>query len=380
MRIHHLDVAKLPLRLQPKLLHQRYRAIRLPEYDCLRHVKGLSLNDASIVRTFITFTWPAMNNADHWLNYLVSEDVVLARSRVKGSWGVRLEQTEGAYFHFVGEGTAYVQVDGEPEIALEPGDLVVFPQGAPHHLRGVSGGKTLPLHEFVGDSQARNSKDPDATGLLCGSFGIARYMTMPAVKSLPAIMHLQAHSQGTDAPFVDTLRQLCDEVENIRMGSDVVVRHLLSTLFVYVLRHWSETHPVLATNWLSALQNRHIATALACIHRDPAGNWTIDGLAREAGLSRSLFARQFHETVGETPHLYLTRWRIGIAVQLLNQTDITIAELAEKIGYRSEYSFIRAFRQMRGITPTQHRAARLTLKNEPVAPCAHAVPFHASTR
>lgn len=299
-----------------------------------------------------------MNNPDHWLNYLVSEDVILARSRVNGEWGIQLEQTVGAYFHFVGEGTAYVQIEDGSEIPLGPGDIVVFPQGSPHRLRGTLTSKVVPLSQFIQDTDTRNSGDPGATTLLCGSFGIARYLIMPAIKSLPKVMHVKAPGNDANAPFADTLRQLCNEVENATMGSEIVVRHLLSTLFIYVLRQWSEDQPILAGTWFSSLQNQHVAKALECIHKSPAENWTIDTLAHEAGLSRSLFAKEFHESVGETPHLYLTRWRLGIAAQLLSQTDIKISLLAQRIGYRSEYSFVRAFKQAHGITPTQHRIAR----------------------
>lgn len=312
-----------------------------------------------------------MNKANHWLNYLVSEDAVLARSKLKGDWGVQLEQSEGAYFHFISDGTAYVQIEGEPEVTLGPSDLVVFPQGSPHFLRSAPGSKTLPLSEFIGNTEARNSKDPHATGLLCGAFGIARYLTMPAVKSLPVLMHLQAQPTVASKHLTVTLSHLCEEVESAKMGSYLVARHLLSTLFVYVMRQWFDTYPTFETSWFPSLQNHQIARALACIHRNPAASWTIDGLAHEAGMSRSLFAKQFHDSVGATPHLYLTRWRIGIAVQLLNQTDITVSKLAEQTGYRSEYSFIRAFKQIRGITPTQHRLARFAAKSLPVAPCAH---------
>ncbi|MFK3971819.1 AraC family transcriptional regulator [Pseudomonas sp. NPDC087358] len=299
-----------------------------------------------------------MNDADHWLNYLVSEDVVLARSRVKGNWGIRLEQTAGAYFHFIGEGTAYVQIDGGPEISLGPGDIVVFPQGSSHHLRGTLTSEVVPLSQFLRDSETRSNPDAGATTLLCGSFGIARYLIMSAIKSLPKLMHLKAPVNGSNSPFAETLRQLCIEVENVKMGSDTVVRHLLSTLFIYVLRQWSQSQHTQAGTWFSSLQNQHVAKALACIHNFPTTNWTIETLAHEAGLSRSLFAKQFHEAVGETPHLYLTRWRLGIADQLLSQTDISVGELAMKIGYNSEYSFARAFKQSRGTTPNQHRLAR----------------------
>jgi AraC-like DNA-binding protein len=288
---------------------------------------------------------------DHWLNYLVSEDVVLARSRVSGEWGIRLEQTAGAYFHSVGEGAAYVQIEGGSDIELGPGDIVVFPQGSSHLLRGSPTSKVVPLSQFIQDSETRSSNASNATTLLCGSFGIARYMNMPAIKSLPSVMHLKVQSDGPNTAFVDT------------------VKHLLSTLFIYILRQWSETQPNLANTWFSALQNQHVAKALECIHKQPAENWTIETLAQVAGLSRSLFAKQFQESVGESPYVYLTRWRIGIAAQLLSQTDISVGEVAKKTGYNSGYSFVRAFKQVLGKTPKQHRSSRQSINGSPVNSC-----------
>jgi hypothetical protein len=68
----------------------------------------------------------------------------------------------------------------------------------------------------------------------------------------------------------DTLRLLRNEVEMADIGNQIVVRHLLSTLFVYVLREWADAASPLAGNWFSALRSPHIARTLACIHEAPA--------------------------------------------------------------------------------------------------------------
>jgi AraC-like DNA-binding protein len=81
-------------------------------------------------------------------------------------------------------------------------------------------------------------------------------------------------------------------------------------------------------------------------------------LAQEAGLSRAAFARIFNASVGEPPHSYLTRWRMGIAAQLLEETDLRLTEIAPRVGYRSEFSFSRAFKLARGVSPIQYRAAQ----------------------
>jgi AraC-like DNA-binding protein len=80
---------------------------------------------------------------------------------------------------------------------------------------------------------------------------------------------------------------------------------------------WAEAASPLAGNRFSALRSPYIARALACIHEAPANDWTLDALAEAAGLSRSAFAAQFRTSVGEPPHSYLIRWRMGIAAQLL---------------------------------------------------------------
>jgi len=93
------------------------------------------------------------------------------------------------------------------------------------------------------------------------------------------------------------------------------------------------------------------------MHEAPERAWTLEELAQEAGLSRAAFARIFSATVGEPPHSYLTRWRMGIAAQLLEETDLRLTEIAPRVGYRSEFSFSRAFKLARRVSPMQYRRA-----------------------
>jgi AraC-like DNA-binding protein len=297
-----------------------------------------------------------MSNVDLWLRYITAEGIVIAQSRVKGNWGVQMDQRDGSYFHFLAQGTAYyVMGDGVPT-QMQPGDLIVFPQGASHQLKHCADSRVTSLPQFVRESEILRSEDSDATVVLCGQFGIDRHMVMPAIKALPSALHLRADA-AIDSPIRDTLRQLRSELESARLGSKIIIRHLLSTLFIYILREWSENSPAESGNWFCAMQNNRIAKALAGIHQDPGASWTLTSLAQQAGLSRAAFARHFRESVGETPHSYLTRWRLGIAAQLLAQTNLSITEIADKVGYQSEYSFNRAFKLARGITPAKERDA-----------------------
>jgi AraC-like DNA-binding protein len=77
-------------------------------------------------------------------------------------------------------------------------------------------------------------------------------------------------------------------------------------------------------------------------------------------MSRAAFAHNFSALVGEPPHTYLTRWRMGVAAQLLEESDLRLGEIAARAGYRSEFSFSRAFKLARGVWPIQYRRATPT--------------------
>ena len=90
---------------------------------------------------------------------------------------------------------------------------------------------------------------------------------------------------------------------------------------------------------------------MALIHRDPARPWTVASLARELAMSRSAFAARFSERVGEPAMHYVTHWRMQLAVSALEEEGVTVAEGANRLGYRSEAAFARAFKRVVGVPP-----------------------------
>ena len=62
--------------------------------------------------------------------------------------------------------------------------------------------------------------------------------------------------------------------------------------------------------WLSALADPRIGAALGAIHAEPGRGWTLEALARVAGVSRTVFAQRFKALAGTTVMNYLTRWRM----------------------------------------------------------------------
>ena len=72
-------------------------------------------------------------------------------------------------------------------------------------------------------------------------------------------------------------------------------------------------------------------------------------------MSRSAFAARFTELVGEPVMRYVARWRMHVAVAALKEEGATVGELADRLGYRSEAAFSRAFKRVIGASPGEVR-------------------------
>ncbi|WP_236872185.1 helix-turn-helix transcriptional regulator [Burkholderia stabilis] len=128
--------------------------------------------------------------------------------------------------------------------------------------------------------------------------------------------------------------------------------HLLHLMLVQVLRLHLAASP---EGWFMALSDRRISAAIGAIHSEPARHWTLEELARIAGLSRTVFAQRFKHLVGATTIHYLTRWRMLIAADRLRVGRESIASIAFSLGYESESAFCTAFKRTMCCSPTQYR-------------------------
>jgi AraC-like DNA-binding protein len=96
-------------------------------------------------------------------------------------------------------------------------------------------------------------------------------------------------------------------------------------------------------------------SCLGLLHKDVVRQWTVDGLGREVGLSRSALADRITRLIGEPPMRYLARWRIQVAAHQLRNSDKPLARIAAQVGYDSEAAFNRAFKRSLGVPPAAWR-------------------------
>ena len=149
-----------------------------------------------------------------------------------------------------------------------------------------------------------------------------------------------------------------DESRARRAGSEIVLARLSELLFVEVLRAHLDALPAEARGWFAGLRDRNVGAALRLMHARPAEPWTVEGLAREVGMSRSGFAERFAHYLGVGPMHYLTRWRLQLAARLLERPGVAVVRAAERAGYESEAAFNRAFKKLTGAPPAAWRRSR----------------------
>jgi AraC-like DNA-binding protein len=156
----------------------------------------------------------------------------------------------------------------------------------------------------------------------------------------------------------DVLGRLLDltvtEARRTRAGSDCVRLRLSELMFVELLRRHLDAQGPHA-GWLAGLRDAAVGRALARLHESPARPWTLLGLAREVGLSRSALAERFTHFVGRPPMQYLASWRMQLAARRLADGDAKVAAVALDVGYDSEAAFSRAFRRATGVPPAEWR-------------------------
>ncbi len=81
----------------------------------------------------------------------------------------------------------------------------------------------------------------------------------------------------------------------------------------------------------------------------------VAGMAEKAGMPATTFSRRFRNATGRKPLDYVQSLRIEEARQLLETTEIPVAEIGDEVGYADPVSFRRLFKRRTGLTPAEHR-------------------------
>jgi len=292
------------------------------------------------------------------LHFLRMDGAFYCRSELTAPWGATLPPMPGyLWFHVVTSGGGRLETGEMPARVLEAGDLALVPHGEGHVLRSEAGAPAPGIlsleREQVSDRYEiiHHGGGGPPTTLICGAVRFDHPVARNVVDILPDIVHVDASSSPQTDWIQSTLRLMAVEARELRPGGEAMITRLGDILVIQAIRSWIETDPAARTGWLGALKDRQIGRAISLIHRDPARAWTVASLADELSISRSAFAARFTELVDEPAMQYVTRWRMHLALSALRDEGVTVAELAARLGYRSEAAFARAFKRVIGVPP-----------------------------
>ncbi|MET0514162.1 MAG: AraC family transcriptional regulator [Nitrospiraceae bacterium] len=264
-------------------------------------------------------------------------------------------------YHLVAEGTALVRLEGEADVPVAAGDIVIIPHGDAHTVTNGAPSKLIDsgasLSSFLeGDlSTMRLGGGGAPTRFICGYFGCERHADRLFLAGLPSMIKINILGDSAGKWLDSSIRHLVAEAGSGRPGRKVLLSKMAEALFIETLRRYMEQLPPEQTGWLAAARDPIVGGALALFHRLPCHSWTLAGLAEEVGASRSVLAERFAHFLGEPPLTYLARWRLQLAARRLQTTRHTVMQIAVDVGYESEAAFNRAFKREFGIPPAQYR-------------------------
>ena len=114
-----------------------------------------------------------------------------------------------------------------------------------------------------------------------------------------------------------------------------------------------EVNPSLIT--ITSVDEKLIQRALEYIEKNMDNTeYAVEELSRDLGMTRMNLYRKLQSITGNTPSDFIKSIRLKRAAQLLQGSRLTMAEVADRVGFSSASYFTKCFKEMFGVTPTQY--------------------------
>lgn len=245
------------------------------------------------------------------------------------------------HFHLIGATECLlIGLASQERVHLLRGDLVIVLSDVRHML-------AFPPGDCAESGDGRSAA-------LYGEFEFPMGSTSPLRRALTNCLVVRAGEASQH------YRELADillaRTRDARLGQQLVINKLASSLLAFAVCEYAyqKSAPM---EIFAALLDGRIARALAAIHDRLDAQWSIRSLAAVAGMSRSTFALHFATLMGMPPMRYVASWKVAQAKQLLQDQRMSVAKVAEMLGYSSEAAFRKLFKRIEGMGPGQARAA-----------------------
>jgi AraC-like DNA-binding protein len=241
-------------------------------------------------------------------------------------------------YHLLTEGHASARLVNGESVALDAGDLVIFPHGDAHIIENGLPAKTVDMAKELGRLVSQGLKlsrfggGGEVTRFICGFLACEPKLSQVFLSGLPPIFKVSIRNDNAGRWLESSIRFSVNEADASRAGGEAVLSKLSEVLFVETLRTYIAHLPAEQTGWLAGARDPEVGKTLALMHRNPSHPWTIASLAKDVGVSRSVLAERFRHYLKEAPMAYLTRWRLQLGAQMLTSTSYSVAQIAPEVG------------------------------------------------
>lgn len=281
---------------------------------------------------------------------------LFSRTVMASPWSLRFASGAPLTLATVLRGQAWlVPAEGDP-VLVRAGDIALVRGSAPYT---VADDPDTPPRTVIDRAAYCGAADPaavpvadGATVLLSGAYENEGGVSERLLRALPPVLVVP----DTDGPS-PLLALVATETAREIPGQQAVLDRLLDLLLISTLRGWFDRPETPAPPWYRAADDPVVGHALRLLHDRTAEQWTVARLAAESGVSRAALARRFTARVGEPPMTYLTNWRVSLAADLLRGTDATVGAIARRVGYANTFALSVAFKRLRHVSPSEHRAS-----------------------
>ncbi|GBQ99720.1 AraC family transcriptional regulator [Acetobacter nitrogenifigens DSM 23921 = NBRC 105050] len=272
-----------------------------------------------------------------------------------GDWAIRFGPHEGIKFHAVVAGSCWLSVEGELPVQVNAGECFLLSRGLPFSIASDLSLDPIHVSQVLPPNPSGRILSYNGGGdylSIGGHFTLAEGQADLLLQVLPPLLHVRDQlGSATLRWCVERMRQ---ELAEGQPGDFIVAQQLATIVLVQALRFYLSGRKAENPGWLFALADKRLCAAMAAMHATPGERWTLQTLARVAGMSRTAFAVTFKGTVGLSPIAYLTHWRMMQAADHLVSSRCSLAEIGSAVGYDSEKSFGAAFKRVMRCSPREY--------------------------
>ena len=240
-----------------------------------------------------------------------------------GSWAYKKHRFEQCKFYFILDGACTVEVDGTP-YNLTAGDWLLIPPNVEHAYQND---KSVPFRKFWAHFDVYS----------CAEFFSAL--------NLPFTVKV-----STKGNVFSLFKKMTKLAESNSLTDKLLVKGCLINLLAEFI-NLAKPDGVSVVN----TSDERLDGILRFINENLSENLSNELLAEKYFTHPNHFIRAFRDKTGVTPAKYVKQKRMEAAKRLLESTDLTTAEISERVGISDVAHFSRAFKERYNTPPSKHK-------------------------